>query len=441
MVEKFIPFIKTQKLFHEKEPVLLAVSGGIDSVVMTHLFHQCNFQFGIAHMNFQLRDEDSMSDERFVESLAKQLEVPFFITHVNTAEYAATTKSSIQMAARELRYDWLEKIRKEKGYHFIATAHHQNDSIETVLLNMFRGTGIHGLHGIMPKKNKIVRPLLPFFKTEIVAFAEKENISFRHDQSNLKADYDRNKIRLRIIPEIEKVYPSFQHVFSENIAKWQDAERLYEQQVALLKKKLVEEKVEETFISISKISQLGSSKTILYEILKDFNFTPEQAGIIHSCFNSIPGKIFYSATHRLVKDRKQLILSKISTENISEMLISGDERSISISSIHIKIEIKEDGEFIIPKNSLVSCLDYDKLEFPLLLRKWRKGDYFYPLGMKKKKKKVSDYLIDRKIPLSEKENTWLIESGKRIACILGERIDDRLKITPSTKKIMILRKD
>lgn len=439
MIERFLSFIKTQHLFLH-EPVLLAVSGGVDSVVMCHLFHQSKLKFAIAHINFQLRAHDSFEDEAFVADLGKQLDVPCFITRFNTAGYAAEKKISIQMAARELRYAWLEEIKKENGFHFIATAHHQNDSIETVLLNIFRGTGIHGLHGIKPKQGKIIRPLLPFYKKEIETFAAAQGITFRQDHSNFETDYDRNKIRLEIIPLIEKFYPAFLHSFSENIEKWTDAGWLYEQEVILLKKRIMEQRGAEIFISIPRLTQIPAYPTLLYEVLKEFGYSSDQVASVAAAFNSNPGKVFYSATHRLLKDRKQLILSKISAETVSRILISENESRITMPLFTLNVEIANALSFTIPKDSSISCLDFESLEFPLLLRKWKKGDYFYPFGMKKKKKKISNYLVDRKISLHEKENIWVLESGNRIACIIGERIDERFKITTTSKKVMIITK-
>ncbi|MEO6168236.1 MAG: tRNA lysidine(34) synthetase TilS [Chitinophagales bacterium] len=437
-VDQFIAFVANAGLFKPKDPILLAVSGGVDSTVLAHLFRSTGFRFGIAHINFQLRGSDSEEDEAFVERLAQQWNLPFFVTRFNSKEYAAERKISIQMAARELRYSWLEKIRKDNGFHFIATAHHQNDVIETVLLNTLRGTGIHGLHGIRPKQGKLVRPLLSIYKQEIEEFAQQNNISFRQDFSNFKTDYDRNKVRIEIIPAIEKSFPSFLSSFSQNIHRWNDAGLLYDVQINLLKKKLLVEKGHEVFLSIPKILLFPGSKTVLYELLKNFGFTAEQSSFIYASFDSIPGKMFYSASHRLLKDRNQLIISRVTVDDITELLISENDRSIHLSSIRLKVSIHDSGTFTIPQDASISCLDHGLLEFPLLLRRWKKGDYFYPFGMKKKKKKISDYLIDRKMPLHEKGQVWVLKSGERIACIIGQRIDERFKIDPATKNVFVI---
>ncbi|MEP7128501.1 MAG: tRNA lysidine(34) synthetase TilS [Chitinophagales bacterium] len=439
MVNQLTSYCSSQNLFKAKDPILLAVSGGVDSTVLAHHFKKAGYNFGIAHINFRLRGKDSDTDASFVKKLSESFGVPFFIAGFDTNEYASDRKISIQMAARELRYQWLEQIRKEHGFHFIATAHHQDDVIETVLLNMFRGTGIHGLHGIRPKHGKIIRPMLGFYKNEIIAYAKAQNIDFREDASNLKTDYDRNKIRLEIIPAIEKNYPGFSATFSENISRWDDAGDLYDEQIRLLKKKLVVEKQEETVISIPKLRLLTASKTVLYELLKEYDFSSDQSLDVHASFNSLSGKMFYSATHQVLKDRNQLIITKINKESSSSMLINSTDRNVQHELLHLKIALHDAMSFEIPSDASVSCLNYELLQFPLLLRKWEKGDYFYPLGMKKKKKKISDYLIDKKMPLHKKEQVWVIQSGERIACIIGERIDERFKVEAATKKVFVIK--
>lgn len=440
MIDQFIANIRSKQLFQQKEPVLLAVSGGIDSTVMTHLFHYSSFDFALVHANFQLREKDSDEDEQFVAALASVFKVPFFSTRFDTAAFAAAHQVSIQMAARELRYSWMESIRKENGYHLLATAHHQDDQVETVLLNMFRGTGIKGLHGILPKQHKIIRPMLPFTKSEIMQYALTNKIVYREDRTNAKAHYDRNKIRLEIIPLIEKHYPAFQKTFAANIERWEEAGVIYSQAISRLKRKLLVLKGTDYFISVPQLVYSPFSKSLLYELLKEFNFSNDISSQVHNALGTTSGKWFYSETHRLLLDRKQLIVSARESAEFPEALITSEMKSFQTASLDLKIETLDAKDFTIPQDHATSCLDFNLLEFPLLLRRWKRGDYFYPLGMKRKKKKISDYLIDKKIPLNVKENTWILESGKRIACIIGERIDERFRITPQTQQVFVIRK-
>ncbi|MBX7107722.1 MAG: tRNA lysidine(34) synthetase TilS [Chitinophagales bacterium] len=438
MLPEVLSFIAKHKLFAPKEPVLLAVSGGVDSTVLAYLFKAAGFRFALAHINFRLRAEDSEADEHFVKNLAQEMSVPFFSTAFDTQQIASERKISIQMAARELRYEWLEQVRRENGYHFIATAHHCDDQVETVMLNMFRGTGIHGLQGIKAKHGKVIRPMLTCSKNEILSFARSERIAFREDASNKKTDYDRNKIRLEIIPAIEQFYPAFKSVFQENISRWNDAGHLYDAQVGLQKKKLIAYGKNEVVISIPRLRLQSAAAAILYEILKEYGFSPEQSAFVHAAFDAQPGKVFYSSTHRILKDRNQLIITARQEESSTAIYISGQTRSIRTDAFELLISVHQAEGFKLPKDQLIACLNYEMLQFPLLMRKWKTGDYFYPLGMKSKKKKISDYLIDKKMPLHKKEHVWVIQSGDRIACIIGERIDERFKVTAATGKILVL---
>lgn len=436
--ERFEKFIQKENLFGKKTPLLVSLSGGIDSTVMLHLLYEGGFAFDIAHINFRLRGMDSDADEQFASHLAQRMNKKFHVTHFKTSDYAAEKKISLQMAARELRHRWLEEIRLTNGLHFTATAHHLDDSIETALINMIRGTGIHGLHGILPKQNKTVRPMLCFFKNEIVEYAGNSGISYRQDQSNFKIEYDRNKIRLEIIPVIENHFASFRKVFAQNIERWADGEHLLNAAISRAKNKIAVKKNEEVRISIAALLAQPACKTILYEVLKEFNFRKDHTGQIAQALQADPGKMFFSATHRLLKDRKYLIIHPLGSNSISEVLIADHDTQVRAGGFEVRLSEHDAEDFHIPRNPLTGCLDKSRLEFPLVLRRWKKGDYFYPLGMKRKKKKISDYLTDRKIPLSEKENILVIESGEKIACIVGERIDERFKITPLTRRIWMV---
>jgi tRNA(Ile)-lysidine synthase len=409
-------------------------------MVMTHLFYRCKLKFSIAHINFQLRDQDSPDDEAFVAHHSEMLSIRYHSIKVNTRQHAVERGISIQMAAREIRYSWLEKIRKEHGYHFIATAHHSDDSVETVLLNIFRGTGLAGLAGIQAKNGKVIRPLLPFTKKEIEEFARENSLPYRVDKSNLEMDYGRNKIRLAIIPAIEQFYPEIKQTLYDNIMHWEDGNKIYQKQIDLLRKQLIVKTSYEIYISIKKIQNQIAAKTILFEMLTPFGFRKDQIASIMMSFDSISGKMFYSESYRLLKDRTHLIITDINLPIASQQLIMKQDTGASTASLQLKIQIINSNNCTIPMDDSISCLDCGKLEFPLLLRRWTKGDYFYPLGMNRKKKKISDFLIDSKVPINQKEQTFVVVSGDKIACIVGSRIDERFKVTAATKDVWMLRK-
>ncbi len=438
LLEKFKDYIGQHRLFQRGDKVLLAVSGGRDSVVLCDLFHAAGFPFGIAHCNFQLRADESERDEAFVRKMASEYKAAFHVVKFDTSQYASQHKLSIQVAARELRYNWFEQVRGENGYAFIATAHHLNDSIETLLMNFFKGTGIGGLHGILPKQGRLIRPLL-FAKREAIAdYLQQRSLSFVEDSSNLSDKYTRNSIRLHIIPEIKKNFPELENNLADNIARFKEIEQLYRQGLEIHLEGLTEKRGEEIFISILKLQKSVPLNTVAYELFKPFNFNFLQAQQIIGMLGSESGRIIVSATHRLVKDRKWLIISPLQAVNdITYTLIEAGDRQVKAENIILKIQRIERAAFKLDSSGNAACLDLKKLSFPLVLRKWKQGDYFYPLGMKKKKK-LSRFFIDQKLSLPEKEKIWVVESDKRIAWVAGMRIDERFKITDHTENILKL---
>lgn len=437
MLEQFKNYIVTQKLFQKKDSVILTVSGGVDSIVMADLFYNAGFNFAIAHCNFQLREDESNADEFFVKKVSEKYKVPFFINRFNTTEYAANNKISIQMAARELRYNWFDKLLKEHNYNYIATAHHQNDQIETFFINLLRGTGIAGLHGILPKQGNIIRPLLFATRDLIEKYAKDNNIIFREDSSNSSLKYQRNYIRHNILPHFKNISPDFEKIMFENIDKIYQAEQVMNQYIEIKKNELIQTEKNGIFININKLKELYPLKIFMYHILNQYGFNNETIDNIIPILDTASGsgKQFFSSTHRLVKDREQLIITEVSqnNDNIDELLVYEDTTKIE-TPIKLDIRITKENEILkINTDKNWAYLDFDKLKFPLILRKWKKGDFFIPFGMKGKKK-VSDFFVDQKLSLIEKEQTWLLCSGEDIVWVVGYRIDDRYKLTNKSRR-------
>lgn len=438
MLEAFKKHISS--LFHhpEQKRGLLAISGGIDSIVMAELYRLSGYNIVIAHCNFRLRGKESRGDEAFVWHYAKSHKIPFHVKHFDTKEYAAKHKLSLQMAARELRYKWLKGLCEKHKYNYLSIAHNSDDAIETFFINLLRGTGIAGLHGIASQQGNIIRPLLGFSRKEIEAFAKKNKIKWREDSSNASDKYERNKIRHHLIPLLEKLQPNARKAINLTIENIGEAEAIYRKAINTEISKLIEEKNGKLLISLKELRQLDHATIYLYEALKEYGFNYSQAKEIAEALDSQPGKIFLSSTHRIILDRMYLIIdhleaSKLDTKNVIEKSTKGIKTKtfkLGFSAIQKKPGFKP------PVSPQIACLDYDKLEFPLTIRKWEKGDKFYPLGMDKPKK-LSDFLIDTKVSMSDKEQVSVLISGHKIAWIIGYRIDNRFKIAPATKKLYI----
>lgn len=466
MLKSFVNYIKKENLFSKKEKILLTSSGGIDSLVMCELFHKAELQFGMAHCNFQLRDNESDEDEVFVNSIAEKYNVPFHSIKFDTSAFAKKNKLSIQAAARQLRYKWFEDIREQYNYNYIATAHHQDDSTETFFINIIRGTGISGLHGILPKQGKIIRPMLFTTKKEIETYVKMHYLKYREDSSNASDKYVRNKIRHQVIPVLKELNPSFESSINNSIQHLREVELIYRNAIEAKRSKIVKQERNNFFISIPLLNKLLQLNTYLYEFLKPFNFNSSTIEEISAALNGESGKQFYSSTHHLVKDREFLIIEprikkqksrnkyQVSGIKYQDSSIKHQEERARAEDLEIKIlknqkEIKMDGfklklksEILISKSQIqksisIANLDFDKLEFPLEIRKWQKGDIFSPFGMKGKKK-LSDFFIDKKLSISEKEDTWLLTSKKKIVWVIGHRIDENFKITDKTRKIYIV---
>lgn len=432
---QFIAYIKKNALFEPTDKIVLAVSGGRDSVLMAQLFKLAGFQFSIAHCNFNLRGDESRRDEAFVKLLATTLEVPFDVAHFDTEAYAATHQLSTQMAARELRYNWFEKLRREIGYDYIALAHHQNDSIETVLLNLTRGTGISGMHGILPKRDKLIRPLLFLTRQEIDDLVEENNISFIEDSSNESGKYARNRIRLSVVPHLQELNPNLEQTFAQNMERFAETEELVQLVVSQLRTALMREDKGDCYLPIAKIKALVPQKLLFFELLKPFQFRASVVNEILEALNKQSGTSFYSESHRVTIDREELIISPLEDKNEGHTLIHPQDKSAWIGEQEIALTYVEANVYEASANK--ACVDVAKLIFPLVLRFRQEGDKFMPLGMKNFKK-LSDFLIDSKVPLPQKEKIPLLVNGNgEIIWVAGWRQDNRYKVNATTKKVAI----
>jgi tRNA(Ile)-lysidine synthase len=435
LLKRYIEFIKKENLFQSKDRLLVAVSGGVDSVVLCELCKLAGYDFVIAHCNFQLRRDESERDEQFVRSLGEKYKVEVLVKKFDTKQYVEATKKGIQEAARDLRYAWF----KELNCQWILTAQHADDNIETVLMNFFKGTGINGLHGILPRQGKIIRPLLFARKDELRRFAEENNLKFVEDSSNDSNKYTRNYFRNKLIPDLQTVFPQVENNLLDNIQRFNEVEELYRQSVELHKKKLLEQKGAEVHIPVLKLLKTEPITSIVYEIIRDFGFTANQTSEVVALLQSETGKYIQSSTHRIIKNRNWLIISPNQTSIAANILIEEDDTRIEYANGILAIKKINNDSFSINKSSSIAQLDASEIKFPLLLRRWKQGDYFYPLGMNKKKK-LSRFFIDRKLSLSQKENVWVVEMDKKIIWIVGLQIDNRFKVSDKTKELLVIDK-
>ncbi|SFP62227.1 tRNA lysidine(34) synthetase TilS [Parafilimonas terrae] len=417
---------------------ILAVSGGIDSVVLTDLFYKSGYDFIIAHCNFQLRGEESLRDELFMTTLKEKYNREVIIQQFNTKQYAEDNKISIQEAARKLRYDWFSVISHQlSAISFTAIAHNADDNIETMLMYLFRGTGIHGLTGMQAydKARKIIRPLLFATRKQIAAYAEENNLGWVEDSSNLQDKYTRNFFRHNIIPLAEAQFENTRQNLQSNIQRFKDVAILYEQSVETHKKKLIEQKGNEIHIPILKLQQTQPLDTVLWEIIKPYNFHAQQLAEIKKLFDAANSSYVQSSTHRIIKNRNHFIIAPIETSEANHILIEANDKQVKFENGMLMFEKLSATSYQLSAGSNMAQMDESKIEYPLLLRKWKQGDYFYPLGMKKKKK-LSRFFIDLKLSATAKENAWVIEMNKKIIWVIGYRIDERFKITPSTQEVL-----
>ncbi|HNQ61922.1 MAG TPA: tRNA lysidine(34) synthetase TilS [Bacteroidia bacterium] len=434
MQDRFLQFCKANSVLGQKKKILLAVSGGLDSVVMFDLFYRSGIPIAVAHCNFGLRDKESDGDESFVKRLCVKNKIDFHRKKFNTKSYAQKHKTSIQVAARELRYEWFNELIETESYQLISTAHHLDDSIETFFINLLRGTGLKGLTGIPSSANRLIRPLSDFSRAEILSYAKSKKLKWREDSSNTSEDYLRNRIRKNLSPILLKMQPELHEVMRKNLSHLQGSNSLLEEYGNLLKEKFVSQNDKDIWkINIESLSKEGLATEKLQLILSGLGI--KTADIQSMLKVNDPGKEYKSGDLRILRDRKHLIIQKSRAAGQDTLLIPETQDEILYMDKRIQFKKTKPGGSKKAENTVnIENLDAAKLIFPLQLRVWKPGDSFYPLGMKQRKK-VSDFLIDQKIDRFEKEKCSVLLSGTDIVCILGLRIDDRFKITTTTKTI------
>ena len=429
MLQKFQNHINQNLPFLQGKNLLLATSGGIDSMVLLELCHQLKLDIRVAHCNFQLRGDESDEDEKFVKTQCEKLDVLLFINHFDTKKFAEKQKLSIQVVARNLRYDWFNTLLINNDYDYILTAHHLDDSLETFLINFTRGSGLEGLTGIPQQNGNVIRPLLPFSRNEIEAFAKENNIQWREDSSNALDKYLRNKLRHDVIPVLKELNPSLLDSFENTISNLKQSQSLVNDASQMVYKQVVSE--EDTIkIDISKLTEFQNYNAYLYQWLQPFGFTAWED--IYTLVEAQSGKQVFSQKYILLKDRNHLILFPKQNENEPILFsVAKDQKEVKFP---LKLSFcNVDDISIAPTN--VIFVDEDKLQFPLEIRKWQEGDWFFPFGMNGKKK-LSKFFKDEKFSLLDKSNTWLLCSENQIVWVIGKRQDERFKVTETTTKIL-----
>lgn len=414
-----------------KNRVLVACSGGLDSVVLTQLCHTIGVDIAIAHCNFKLRRVESDLDEAFVRQLAKKLGVAYFVTHFDTVGYVKEQKVSVQMAARELRYTWFDGLLKTNGFTKVLTAHHLDDNLETFLINLSRGTGIGGLTGIPEHTETLARPLLKYSRADLLAYANSNGFEWREDASNTDSKYLRNKIRLELVPVLKELHPNFLENFKNSTTYLGQSAGIAKNHVAQLQQVLFIQENGVVKIPISKLKELNPIEGYLYGLFQEYGFT--EWGNLEALLDAMSGKCIESKSHRLLKDREFLWLSplEISTDEVIKYAVSVEDKKINLP---ITLEFLD----VVVRNENTSAIIYvDKnaLKYPLRVRKWEKGDYFYPLGLQGKKK-LAKFFKDEKVPVTLKDRQWLLCSGENIVWVIGKRADERFKVKPDTKAIL-----
>ncbi|MEO6522973.1 MAG: tRNA lysidine(34) synthetase TilS [Mucilaginibacter sp.] len=434
-VQQFENFITQHRLFEPGGRVLAAVSGGRDSVVLAHLLKQAGIDFGIAHCNFQLRPTEALAEQEFTKNLAKSLDVPFYTTNFDAAGYAHQKGISTQMAARALRYEWFEQIRYSFNYDCIAVAHHQNDSVETILLNLTRGTGIAGMHGILPKNGLIIRPILFLNRDEVDAIVADNGLQYMEDSSNASSKYARNKLRHEVIPRLKELNPKLEETFDNNIERFRELEQLLDIRLNELRPRLLVPYGDEIHINIAAVKSLSPQRLLLFALLNPYGFSETVINDIISSLDKHSGRVFEAPGYVMVLDRNKLILSK-SKAAVDTVLINREDSEVTYGNYKINL-LHDDSPLIVKDNPMALSVDAEALIYPLQVRSWQHGDYFIPMGMTGRKK-LSDYFVSEKIPVNQKDQIPILVNGNGdVIWIGGYRPDERYKVSALTKKVII----
>ena len=456
LIQTIKTYIEKNRLLPSDKPVIVGFSGGSDSVLLLYLLNRFGYQCIAAHCNFHLRDGESDRDELFCKKFTEDLHIVFEKADFDTRSYAAIHAISIEMAARELRYTWFETLRTRHDAQAIAVAHHRDDSNETLLLNLIRGTGIRGLSGIRPHNEWVVRPLLCIGKNEIIRYLTDHQLPFVTDSSNLSDEYTRNVIRLRLIPIMQELNPSIDEALARTAAHLSDVETIYLQTIEQAKEMLLKKDKDGLFsISIPELLSFTAPTAILYELLQPFGFTRVQSENVFNSLSGESGKLFETrdSRYQLLKDRTSLFIYQ-KTEKREELFYI-NENDVEFDNLQIRLSFRKiainqpfaidkspsknatNQPFAIDKSPSTATLDYEKISFPLHLRRWRTGDWFIPFGMKSRKK-VSDFFSDHKYSILRKNKTWLLCSGNDVIWIVGERMDNRFRVQKNTKNVLVI---
>ncbi len=439
MLEQFLNHIRTNKLLTAKDKVLLAVSGGMDSMVMLFLFKQAGLQAGVAHCNFQLRGAESDGDANLVMEIAGKYGFPLHAKKFNVGKYAGEKGLSTQMAARDLRYEWFNELAQEHAYTVIATAHHLNDVFETILLNLVRGTGLDGITGIPLKQKNIIRPLLFASRQQIESFAQENNINWREDSSNASDYYQRNLIRHKIIPLMREINPNLEGTFSDTLVRLSAGREFARSYLKEFSVRNIYYDGKHVLIKKEEIMKQPFPKVVLWELLKDLGFNFDQCTEIARGGHQ-PGMLFHSPDYQLTIDRDEFIVNRQTDARKKHVEILPDDFRATSPDMELSLEIIDADKFVLVKDKTIAQLDADRIQFPLLWRQWHGGDRFVPLGMQHHKK-ISDFLVDEKVSLPDKRNVTVVESQGEIIWVVGRRIADPYKVTGETKSVLVIKSD